>query len=258
MLLAPNLWEAALSLDSRSRGYLRLVGCYLATVGLIYVVLARASSRVLGGVGSILVSVPERLFYVNGALLTMYLREMLPLGFVALFSVLDSSLALLTLILWCSETTNPSPGAFFGEIAAALSDQPTTCSQKAFRVGAGAVQLVSGLVLMIVPSRVQTVLQLDPFRYGTHASGFLCATFLIISIHGLFQILAPGGKKGLGAFSSAVVFYRVVFVIPVLCVLVAVDAIEYQLALFLGSWEAASAIAILVSFLWRHDEKKAS
>ena len=263
MLLAPNLWEAALNLDStkRSRGYLRLVGCYLATLSFIYVVLARASSRVLGGVGPILVSVPERLLYVNGALLMMYLREMLPLGFVALFLVLESSLALLTLILWCSETTNPSPGAFFREITAPLSAQSTKRSltvQQAFRAVVGAVQLVSGLVLMAVPSRVQMLLHLDTFVYGTFASGYLSAMFLLASIHGLYHIFTSTEEKGSVAFSSAAVFYRVVFVIPVLCVLFAVDAIEYQLALLLGSWEAASAIAILVSFLWRRNEKEAS
>ena len=260
MLLAPNLFEAALSFEStkRSRGYLRLMGCYLYAVGFIFVIQSRASSRVLGGVGPILVSIPGRLFGVNGALLMMYLREILPLGFAALFSVLDSSLALLTLILWCSETTNPSPGAFFREIAAALSAQSTKRSvavQRAIRTAVGAVQLVSGLVFMIVPSCAQTLLHLDAFADGSYESGYLSGMFLLASIHGLYHIFAPTVEEGSVAFSCAAVFYRVVFVIPVLCVLFEVDAIEYQLALFLGCWEAAAAIAILVSFLWRCNER---
>lgn len=259
MLCAPIIWHVTLNLDfsKRSGGYLRLTGCYLFALSFLYVILSRSSSRAPGGLGPILGSVLERLFYVNGALLMMYTRGMVPLLFGIVFIALDTSLGLVTAVLWFCETDTPSAKLFFQEISTAFCSTPDKDWTTSARVvqTIGVIQIVSGFVLMIIPSQMQTFLRLDSFVNGTYTAGFLSCTFLLISVHGMFHILAGAGEAAL-PFGVTALFYRVFLVLPILVILFALDQIELRLFLFLGSLDLTFVLALLVSFLSQYKKNR--
>jgi len=121
ILFAPQLWEIILQLDlqGRSEGYLRLVGLGLLEIGLIFMITAQSNHKVSRH-EEILTTILGRLFLVVAILFMMILRHMLPLSFALFFMVLDSSLALITLVIWCRETEGASVSSFFRENFAPL------------------------------------------------------------------------------------------------------------------------------------------
>ena len=231
LVVAPVLWKLILQfeLQGRSEGYLRLVGVGLINVGFILIIEARSSYKVPGH-GAILWSVLARFVFINGFVLMMILREMIPLWFGVLFMVLDSTLATITLVIWCREES-ASRESFWSQICCPFLQ----C--RGFRAGPslstiyilGILQLFFFLVFTIKPDIAGDVLHLDPFQGFSH--GFLASFSFILSIHGLMHATNACNINPL--FKSASLFYRVVLTVPVVTILFAVGQIELYLFVFL-------------------------
>ena len=257
ILFAPQLWKIILQFDveGRSEGYLRLVGLGVIEIGFILIIAARSNHK-MSRHEEILTSILGRLLLVDGILLMMILRNMLPLSFALFFMVLDSFLALVTLVIWWRETEGASVSAFFLEIFA----PPLTC--RGPRTGGsiavvfclGIPQLFFWLVLTIRPDFAQQLFHLVSFQ--GHSAGFLASYFLLISIHGLYHVV--GASNVNHCLSPAFVFYRILFNVPVFIVLFLVDQIEKNLFVVLMIFDVIFAIIISVAIFREKSTKEGS
>ena len=241
----PGLWGSVLQFavfQARSEGYLRLVGLGVINIGFILIIEARSSFNVPGH-GAILSSVLARFVYVNGLVLMMILRDILPLSFGLVFIVLDSTLAAVTLVVWCLETEGASVKRFFHEICSPLVQcRGFTVSSSITTIFLlGFFQMNVFLIFTIRPDFVGNIFDLDSFAGQSH--GFLASYFFILSIHGFIHITNACNINL--SFSSASLFYRLVWNIPVLVILFAVDQIERNLFVFLVVFDFVCCVIIL-------------
>ena len=256
LLCAPSLWGMLLAfeLSGRVEGYLRLTGVYLITLSFIYIIVARAGSC-SSKHGPMLSSILERLVLVNGILLVFIIRNILPLYFALLFILLDTALSLTTLGIWIKETHRTSVLLYFKEVFSSCQKRPSlnksTVPYLSVKI-IGALQICGGVILMTVPQLIQEALKLDPFEY--HAEGFLSCSFLLIAIHGWFHIMASGVE--LAAFTTAALFYRLSFTIPLQFILYICNQIELYLFILLGTCEFIFALILLLSFLLKNCKRK--
>ena len=155
---------------------------------------------------------------------------MLPLSFALFFMVLDSFLALVTLVIWCRETEGASVSAFFREIFAPISQcrGPRTGGSIAVVFCLGIFQFFFWFVLMIRPDFAQQTFHLDSFQ--GYSAGFLAAYFFLMTLHGECHV--SGASNVNHCLSPAFVFYRILFNVPVLIVLFLVDQIEKNDVIF--------------------------
>lgn len=247
-LVAPQLWALILQLDlfGRSEGYLRLVGIGLIEIGLILLIAARSNHK-MSRHQECLTSIPGRLVIVNGILLMMILRGMLPLSFALFYMVLDSSLALITLVIWCRDTEDAALATFLSEICAPIlkSREPKAGGSILVIFCLGIIQLVFWLVLVIRPDSAQSMFHLDPFQ--GYSGGYLAAYFLLVSIHGLYHVV--GASNVNRCLSFAFIFYRIVLNVPVFTILFLVDQIERNLFIVLMSFDVSFAVIIFISLI---------
>ena len=245
LLVFPDLWRMILQLDflGRTEGYLRLIGLGVLIIGFIIVISARSNHEDPKH-GTILGSVLSRVIYVNGILLMLVLRNMLPLSFAAVFMGLDTLLSLITLVIWCRETQGASVGLFFGEIWPQIFKLRgvTSGGSMAAIFFFGVFQLFFWLVFVIRPDIAKNILQLDDFQ--GHSVGFLASVFFTLSIHGWYHVTNASAVNR--PFVPAAVFYRLVINVPVIIVLFLVDQIERNLCLILLSLDLFTSIVILV------------
>ena len=245
ILFAPQLWKIILQFDleDRSEGYLRLVGLGLVVIGFILIIAARSNHKTSRHVES-LNSILGRLLLVNTILLMMILRNMLPLSIALFFMVLDSFLALVSLVIWWREEEGASVSAFFREIFAPplTCRGPRTGGSMAVVFCLGIPQLFFWLVLTIRPDFAQQMFHLDSFQ--GHSAGFLASYFLLISIHGLYHVV--GASNVNHCLSPAFVFYRIFFNVPVFMVLFLVDQIERNLFIVLMVCDVVFSVVIFI------------
>ena len=104
---------------------------------------------------------------------------------------------------------------------------------------------------MVAPHLIQHALNLSSFEY--HTRGFLACIFLLIAIHGWFHVMA--GCAELPASSTAALFYRLSFILPLLCILYFCDQIELYLFILLGSSEFGFALILLFSTLIQNKKR---
>ena len=245
LLVYPQLWSIILQLDflGHTEGYLRLIGLGVVIIGFLLVISARSNHQDPTQ-AVILVSLHSRLIGVNGVLLMLILRGMLPLSFALVFMCLDTSLSLITLVIWCCETEGASLSLFFRESLTPIlkcRGVPSGGSIAAvFFVGL--FQLFFWLVFVIRPDTAQYLFQLDDFQ--GYSSGFLASVFFTLSIHGFYHVANTNTVNY--SIVPAAVFYRVVFNIPVLITLYLVDQIERNLCLILFGFDICFSIVILL------------
>lgn len=245
LLVCPQLWKILLQLDflGRTEGYLRLIGLGVLVIGFIVIISARSNHQDPKH-GAILGSVLSRVIYVNGFLLMLVLRNMLPLSFAVVFMGLDTLLPLITLVIWCRETQGASVGLFFREVFTGILKFRglTSGGSIAAIFVVGVFQLFFWLVFVIRPDIAQNILQLDDFQ--GHSIGFLAAVFFTLSIHGWYHVINASAVNR--SIVPAAVFYRLVFNVPVLIILYLVDQIERNLCLTLLSFDLCTSTVILV------------
>ena len=245
-LAAPQLWALILQLklEGRSEGYIRVAGIGVIEIGFILLIAARSNFK-MSRHQECLTSIPGRLLLVNGILLMMILRDMLPLSFALFYMVLDSSLALITLVIWCLETEGASVVAFCSEIFKPILQcrGPKTGGSTSVIFFLGIFQLFFWLVLVIRPDLAQRVFNLDPFQ--GYSGGYLAAYFFLVSIHGLYHVV--GASNVNRSLSLAFVFYRILLNVPVFTVLFLVSQIERNLFIALMSFDVLFSVIIIIS-----------
>lgn len=116
LLACPQLWKFVLQLhfEGRTEGYLRLFGLGVLIIGFILGISARSNYQVPKH-GPILGSILARFLYVNGIVLMLILRNMLPISFGLVFMALDTLLALITLVIYGTVRQKEPRWAFSSE-----------------------------------------------------------------------------------------------------------------------------------------------
>ena len=245
LLACPQLWKFLLQLhfEGRTEGYLRLIGLGVLIIGFILGISARSNHQVPQH-GAILGSIPSRALYVNGILLMMVLRDMLPISFALVFMALDTSLPLITLVIWYRETEGASVGLFFRDIFLQIFKLRGVTSGGSLAVifFVGVFQMFFWLVFVIRPDIANNILQLDEFH--GHSVGYLAAAFFTLSIHGWYHVTNASAVNH--PFVPAALFYRLILSVPVLIILVLVDQIERNLCLVLLSLDMCVSIIMLL------------
>lgn len=245
-LLAPQLWALVLQLDldGRSEGYMRVAGIGVIEIGFILLIAARSSFK-MSRHQECLASIPGRLLLVNGILLMMILRNMLPLSFALFYMVLDSSLALITLVIWRLDTEGASVVTFCNEISTSIlrCHGPKTGGPTMVIFFLGIFQLFFWLVLVIRPDLAQRMFNLDPFL--GYSGGYLAAYFFLVSIHGLYHVV--GASNVNRSLSLVFVCYRISLNVPVFTILFLVGQIERNLFITLMSFDMLFSVIIFVS-----------
>ncbi|KAJ7393330.1 hypothetical protein OS493_006300 [Desmophyllum pertusum] len=245
LLVCPQLWRIILQLDflGRTEGYLRLIGLGVLVIGFVLIISARSNQQVPTH-GAIFGSILSRVIYVNGILLMLVLRGMIPLSFALVFMVLDTLLPVITLVIWYRETEGASVSLFFREIFTLLFK--FSCVTSGGSIAAiffvGLFQMFICLVFVIRPGIAQNILQLDDFQ--GHSNGFLACVFFTLSIHGWYHVTNASAVNH--PFVPAALCYRLLLNVPVLLILVLVDQIERNLCLTLLSFDLCSSIIILL------------
>ena len=246
ILAAPQLWAyiLQLDLDGRSEGYMRAVGIGVIEIGFILLIAARSSFKTSRH-QECLTSIPGRLLLVNGILLMMILRNMLPLSFALFYIVLDSSLAVITLVIWRLDTEGGSVVTFCSEISASIlrCHGPKTGGSTVVIYFLGIFQLFFWLVLVIRPDLAQRMFNLDPFQ--GYSGGYLAAYFFLVSIHGLYHIV--GASNVNRSLSLVFVFYRISLNVPMFTILFLVGQIERNLFNVLMSFDVIFSVIIFIS-----------
>lgn len=228
LLVFPQLWDIILHLEStgRSEGYLRLTGLGVLEIGFIFVISARSTLQGPSHV-TILGSIAERLLYVNGILLMLIFRGMVPLSFGLVFMVLDSSLSLITLVLWFRETEGASVSLLIKEVFLPILNchGARSGASNAAIFFVGFFQLLFSLIFVIRPEIARIILHLD--RFHGSSKGFLATSFFTMSIHGWYHVINACAVNH--PFVPAALFYRIFFNFPALIILGSVDQIEQTL-----------------------------
>jgi len=245
-VVAPQLWVLVLQLDlgGRCEGYIRLVGIGVIEIGFILLIAARSNFK-MNRHQECLTSIAGRLLLVNGILLMMILRDMLPLSFTLFYMVLDSSLALVTLVIWGLDTEGASVVTFCSEISTSIlrCRAPKTGGSPVVIFFLGIFQLFFWLVLVIRPDLAQRMFNLD-LSQG-YSGGYLAAYFFLVSIHGLYHVV--GASNVNRSLSLLFVFYRISLNVPVLTTLFLVGQIERNLFIALMGFDVLSSVIIFVS-----------
>ena len=255
ILFAPQLWEIIMqfNLEGRSEGYLRLMGLGVIDIGFILMITARSNHKVSRH-EEILTSILSRFHLVVAISLMMIIRKMLPLSFALFFMVLDWSLALITLVIWCRETEGASVSSFFREIFAPLLQcrGPKTGGSIMVIFYLGIPQFFFWLVLTVRPDFAQQMFHLDSFQ--GYSSGFLAAYCFLMSIHGLSHVV--GASNVNHCLSPAFVFYRILFNVPVYIVLFLVAQIERNLFIALMVFDLIISAVIFISLVRERPTKE--
>ncbi|XP_068755937.1 uncharacterized protein [Montipora capricornis] len=245
LLVCPQLWEVILQLESsgRSEGYLRLTGLGVLEIGFILVIAARSNLQGPSHV-SILGSIVGRLLYVNGILLMMILRKMIPVSFALVFMFLDSSLPLITLVIWSHETEGASVSLFIQDVFSPILNcrGATSGSSIAVIFFVGIFQLFFWLIFVIRPDIAHSILQLDQFQGSSN--GYLATSFFTMSILGWYHVINATAVNY--PFVPAALFYRLSLNIPALVILVSLDQIERNLFMVVSGCEICFSVILLV------------
>ena len=245
LLVCPQLWKFLLQLEfqGRTEGYLRVIGLGVFIIGFKIVIAARSNFQDSHNV-TILGSVISRLLYVNGILIMLVLRNMLPLSFALVFMALDTLLPLITLVIWCRETEGASMSLFFREVFSPILKFRglTSGGPIAAVFSVGIFQLFFWLIFVIRPDIAQEKLQLDQFQ--AHSSGYLAAVFFTLSVHGWYHVTNASSANH--PFVPATIFYRVALSVPVLLILRFVNQIELNLCLTLIGFDICLSILVLI------------
>ena len=242
-LAAPELYRIILQLEyhGRSEGYIRLTGLGIVDIGFIFIIMARSNHKAYRH-GTIFASFLSRVIWVPITGLMLILRDMVPVAFAVLFMGLDASLTLGALIIWCWETDKPSFSAFFTELLSPFRECRGVKTRGSITVVfiIGLIQCIFWYILVVRPDFAQNMLALEEFQ-GFHASGYLAASFYLISVHGLYHVLCANNANL--CLTPVSCCYRVFLDFPILLILFLVDQIERNLFLAILTFD------LLVSFV---------
>lgn len=243
----PQLMSRVFMMDLSGRfdtGYWRLNCGSLAVIGFLYVVTARSRPAVTGN-GALLGTVPERLLFVTSTLVWLFRQSLVSLPFAAAFGLLDSTLAIITYVIWSRNTPEASPKKCMGEIVKIMLpilSPARKWSSNCVQI-IGYLQMVASLTFMAKPEIARDAMDLDAF--GGSSKGLLSLLFMQMAITGWLHVL--GGGDGNESCPTAAVFYRLAWSAPLISLLYYFDGIERGFALALGIADSMSALIICIS-----------
>lgn len=244
--IAPNLLKILLQLDfdGRSEGYIRLMMFSVPEIAFLILIAARSNHKDSHHL-EILGSVIERLLVVNGMLVMMILRNMVPCSFALFFIALDTCHAFVTLVIWYIETDAASASLFFREIFVPI------LQGRALKAGGSAAvvfcleiaEMFFWLVLVIKPEFAQQLFHLEPFE--GFSGGYLACVFFVMAILSWDHV--TGSSNINRCLNSAYICYRILFSVPVLSFLFLAGQIEKNLAIALVISNVIPAVIIGIS-----------
>ena len=243
----PQLMSRVFMMDLSGRydtGYWRLNCGSLAVIGFLYIVTARSRPEVVGN-GALLGTVPERLFFVTSALVWLFRQSLVSLPFATAFGLLDSTLAIITYVIWSRNTPEASAMKCVGEIAKIMLPNlgpARKWSSNRLQI-IGYLQMVISLTFMAKPELARDAMGLNAF--GSSSKGLVSLLFMQMTIIGWLHVL--GGGDGNESCPIAAVFYRLVWSAPLISLLYYFDGIERGFALALGMADLMCALFIFVS-----------
>lgn len=232
-----------MKLSGRENDYVRIICAQLVVIGFLYVVTARSRPKADGN-GAILGTVPERLFFVSAVLIWLYQQSLIPILFATAFAGLDSTLAVVTFIIWFRGTPGASPMKGLREIAdmilpvlKPMQKWSSKCTQIV-----GYFQIVVSLTFMFEPEIARDALCLDTF--GRFSKGLIALFFMSNVVISWLHIL--GGGDGNESSPIAAVFYRLVWNVPLVAIMYFFGRIEEGFAVAMGTSDLIGAFIILI------------
>lgn len=236
-----QLWKIIFHIDfqGRTEGYIRLTLWGVFILGFLIVIMTRSSDQSPKN-GTILGTIFGRLVYVNGVLLMMILRDMVPLSFALAFMILDSSLALITLVIWVRETKEASVILFFREVFLPILKLRGVTSEysTAAVFFVGIITTFFWLIFTIRPDTAQNIFHFDQFH--GHSGGFLACVFFTLFLHGWCHVTNASCVNR--PFVHGAIFYRTVLSAPTLIILFLIDQIERNLFIVLLSFDVGLSV----------------
>lgn len=232
-----------MKLSGRDYEYGRLVCALLTVIGFLYIVSARSFPLVTGD-GTILGTVPERLFFVPAALFWFYYQSLIPITMLAAFVFLDPALAVATYIIWACSTPGASLKRCFGEIAGLVHpfQNPSQKWSSTMTQGIGYFQLVVSLILLAKSEFARDALGLDSFK--GYAQGLIAVYFMSTAVIGWLHVL--GGGDGNESLPIGAVVYRLGWTMPIVSLMYCFDCIERGFALALVVSDLMSVLFISI------------
>lgn len=230
--------------SGRDVDYFRICSIALSQIGFLYIVNARSCPKVVGN-GAILGTVPERLFFISGSLIWMYMQSMVPLSFAMAFTALDSSLAIVTYIIWSQTTPGASPLRCLKEIGDVMLPIPFTpmrnwsssCSQLT-----GYGKIAVSLTFTFRPDIAQDALGLDPC--GEFSKGLISAYFMSNAVIGWLEALGAGNGNDVSPIAA--VLYRLLWNVPMFAVMCYFGHIERGFALAVSVMDSVAGILVAI------------
>ena len=252
MTLAPGVWIRILllDLDAFGRGYFVLVGSGLAVIGSYYVVISRHKSSQIPNHGPLLGTIVSRLLLVNAVLIIFYIWRMINARFALMFGILDSTLAVITYIIWSMEYKSASFITLLQEAWSAVKLFSDKTPPYGILQVLGLVQFILGFT---VPSLLMSSSVVPSNIEGSHVEGMFRCYFVTLALHAVLHILASGVQNDSLVIAS--IFYRVVWNIPVLFLLGILSQIPKALSSILIVYDAIFVIVIAVLFTRQHHFK---
>lgn len=232
-----------MKLSGREQEYWRLSCGALAGIGFFYIVTARSRPMVAGN-GAILGTVPERVFFVTAVLMWLFRQSLVPLRVVVTFTLLDTTLATITYIIWSRNTPGASPKKCLVEIAKLMLPilgPAKKCTSNCVQM-IGYIQMAISLTFMAKPEIARDAMGLDAFE--GYSKGLIALFFMQMAIIGWFHVL--GGGDGNESCPIAAVFYRLAWSTPLISLMYYFDCIERGFAVSMGIADLIGAIVILI------------
>ena len=245
MAFAPDLWNMIVHMDfsADGKGYFILMGSGIVDIGICLVVLARNRTSQIPNAGPLLCTVFNRLVIVNAFLITFYTLEILNARFAAMFSALDSTLAILTYVIWKKETADASLSKFFQDIWSVVNPFSSKAPRFAMFQFLGFIHV---FVSLTAPSILISTSVVPSGILGRHAEGLFRAYFAVLTIHALIHYLAAGSQNY--SYPIGAVFYRLTWDIPVYIVLGYLSEIPLKLVMGLVMYDMIFIVSTIMIF----------
>ena len=230
MIIAPDLWNMVLQMDfgADGKGYFILFGSGLVDIGICLVVLARNKASQVPNAGPLICTVFNRLVIANAFIITFYTQGIFNLRFAAMMSPLDSTLSILTYVIWANETVDASLNKFFQDIWSTINPVSSKAPRFTMLYLFGVVHLVFSLA---APSMLISTGLVPSSIVGRHAEGLFRAYFVIRTFLALIHMLAAGSQND--SYPIAAMFYRLICDVPVCIVLGFFSLMPLKLAMVL-------------------------
>lgn len=236
-----------------SRGYQRICGTHTMIVAFLFIIFSRATgSNSIKGVilGTILI----RTVYASASLYLLYIRQYIPIQVVYTTLAIDAGLSSITFILWFYKNPEASFKQYFKATWQLInpSSCPSHSSSNVVQI-LGFFQCILGMFFFIFPNLALQVFQINPKNIHGYSKGWLSIGFMSSAAIGIIHALSGGFDSR--SYNFAVVFYRIIYSIPVVICLGLLGHIPCALGVYYVSLDGFCAF---VTFIVLYNESVAT